>query len=237
MLTRADCLLSVLQTPVAKEVLKMHRALAPVAPTPARRRTQAERTALSDRLMFEAAMLLIVEKGTQNTLKEIGERAGYSRGLASNRFGSKEALFNQLVLSFNDKWASELRRFVGDKSGFAAFTAALEAVEYFLLNHTVEMQALYILWYESISSHTAVRRRLAANHLAYRRDSERWVRQGIEEGTIRPSIDPVCFAVEFNAFIFGLVYQWLVNPGSINLHAVFSHYKRTTLETLAERRN
>jgi AcrR family transcriptional regulator len=226
------------QNPIAKKAQEMHGALAAHVPPSPRRRTQAERTALSDGRMFETAMLLIVEKGTQNTtLKEIGERAGYSRGLASNRFGSKEALFNQLVLGFNDKWANELRRFVGQKSGLAAFSAGLEAVEYFLLNHTVDMQALYILWYESISSHTAVRRRLAANHLAYRRDSERWVRQGIEEGTIRPSIDPVCFAVEFNAFIFGLVYQWLVNPSSINLQAVFSHYKRTTLETLAERRN
>ncbi len=225
------------QNLVAKKAQEMHSGLAAHAPPSPRRRTQAERTALSDARMFEAAMLLIVEKGTQNTtLKEIGERAGYSRGLASNRFGSKEALFNQLVLGFNDKWASELRRFVGEKSGLSAFTAALEAVEYFLLNHSVEMQALYILWYESISSHTAVRRRLAANHLAYRRDSERWVRQGIEEGTIRPSIDPVCFAMEFNAFIFGLVYQWLINPSSINLQAIFSHYKRTTLETLAERR-
>lgn len=216
----------------------MHRDVASHAPANPRRRTQAERTALSDARMFEAAMQLIVEKGMQKTtLKEIGERAGYSRGLASNRFGSKEALFNQLVHRFNDTWASELGRFVRDKSGLAAITAALEAVEYFLLNHTVEMQALYILWYESISSHTAVRRRLAANHLAYRRDSERWVRQGIEEGTIRPSIDPACFAMEFNAFIFGLIYQWLVKSSSINLQAVFSHYKRTTLETLAERRN
>jgi AcrR family transcriptional regulator len=109
--------------------------------------------------MFEAAMHLIVERGTHDTtLKEIGERAGYSRGLASNRFGSKEALFNQMVRHFNKGWAKELRRFVGEKTGLAAFMAALEAVEHFLLNHTIEMQALYILWYESITSHTTVRR-------------------------------------------------------------------------------
>ena len=54
------------------------------------RMTQAERTALSDARMFESAKQILVEKGTHNTtLKEIGERAGYSRGLASNRFGSK----------------------------------------------------------------------------------------------------------------------------------------------------
>jgi AcrR family transcriptional regulator len=212
-------------------------AVAITTPSRAPRRTQAERTALSDARMFDAAMELIVEHGTHNTtLKEIGERAGYSRSLASNRFGSKEALFDQMVLDFNNQWAGELRRFVGERTGLSAFMAALEAVEHFLLNRTIEMQALYILWFESISSHPAVRARLAANHLAYRRDAERWLKQGIEEGTIRPSIDPTCFAVEFNAFIFGLVYQWLVSPNSVDLHSVFYHYRRSTLETLAERR-
>jgi len=199
--------------------------------------TQAERTALSDARMFEAARQIIVERGTHNTtLKEVGERAGYSRGLASNRFGSKEGLFSQMVRDFNKRWASELQRFVGEQTGLTAFMAAFNAVEYFLLNHSEDMQALYILWFESMSSHDEVRLRLAANHTAYRRDAERWVRQGIEEGTIRPSIDPGCFAVEFAALIFGLIYQWLVNPGEINIHAVFQHYRRSTLETLAERR-
>ena len=198
------------------------------------RLTQAERTALSDARMFETAMQLIVEYGTHNTtLKEIGERAGYSRGLASNRFGSKEALFSQLVRSFNERWAAELIRRVGTRTGLAALGAALESVEYFLLNHTVQMQAMYILWYESISSYEVVRRRLAANHVAYRRDTERWLQQGIDDGTVRPSIDPACFAVEFSAFIFGLVYQWLANPSAINLHTVLQHYRRNTLERLA----
>ena len=198
------------------------------------RLTQAERTALSDARMFETAMQLIVECGTHNTtLKEIGERAGYSRGLASNRFGSKEALFSQLVRSFNERWAAELIRRVGTKSGLEALGAALESVEYFLLNHTVQMQAMYILWYESISSYEVVRRRLATNHVAYRRDTERWLQQGIDDGTVRPSIDPACFAVEFSAFIFGLVYQWLANPTAIKLHTVLQHYRRNTLERLA----
>lgn len=198
------------------------------------RLTQAERTALSDARMFETAMQLIVECGTHNTtLKEIGERAGYSRGLASNRFGSKEALFSQLVRSFNERWATELLRRVGTKTGLDALGAALDSVEYFLLNHTVQMQAMYILWYESITSYEVVRRRLAANHFAYRRDTERWLQQGIDDGTVRPSIDPACFAVEFSALIFGLVYQWLANPSAINLHTVLQHYRRNTLERLA----
>ena len=44
------------------------------------RMTQAERTALSDRRMFDAAIELINERGTQKTtLKEIGERVRLTR--------------------------------------------------------------------------------------------------------------------------------------------------------------
>lgn len=203
------------------------------SPAP-KRMTQAERTALSDARMFEAAKELIAEHGTHNTtLREVGERAGYSRGLASNRFRSKEGLFSQLVRDFNRRWAAELRRTVGDSTGLPAFSAALDAVEYFLLNRSDEMKALYILWFESMSSHDEVRQRLARNHTAYRRDAERWVREGIQEGTIRNTIDPLCFAVEFASLIFGLIYQWLVDPDSIDVHAVFQHYRRNALETLA----
>jgi len=212
----------------------MKQNLAVKSSPAAKRMTQAERTALSDARMFEAAKELIAEHGTHNTtLREVGERAGYSRGLASNRFGSKEGLFSQLVRDFNRRWAEELRRTVGNSTGLPAFSAALDAVEYFLLNRSDEMKALYILWFESMSSHDEVRQRLARNHTAYRRDAERWVRDGIREGNIRDTIDPHCFAVEFASLIFGLIYQWLVDPESIDVHAVFQHYRRNALDTLA----
>lgn len=210
----------------------MKQDVAVSVPAP-KRMTQAERTALSDARMLEAAKELIAEHGTHNTtLREVGERAGYSRGLASNRFGSKEGLFSQLVLDFNRRWAEELRNTVGDSTGLPAFSAALDAVEFFLLNRSDEMKALYILWFESMSSHDEVRQRLARNHTAYRRDAERWVREGIADGTIRDTIDPQCFAVEFASLIFGLIYQWLVDPESIDVHAVFQHYRRSALETI-----
>lgn len=214
----------------------MKQTLALNSSPASKRMTQAERTAQSDARMLEAAKELIAEHGTHNTtLREVGEKAGYSRGLASNRFGSKEGLFGQLVRDFNRRWAAELQRTVGTSTGLPAFSAALDAVEYFLLNRSDEMKALYILWFESMSSHDEVRQRLARNHTAYRRDAERWVREGITEGTISDTIDPQCFAVEFASLIFGLIYQWLVDPQRIDVHAVFQHYRRNALATLARK--
>src|SRR5213079_3307001 len=57
----------------------------------ARRRTQAERTALSEKLILRAAIKLIARQGySRTTLAEIGKEAGYSGGLVSHRFGSKQ---------------------------------------------------------------------------------------------------------------------------------------------------
>ena len=198
----------------------------------ARRRTQAERTALSDARMFDAAMQLIVEQGTHaTTLKAVGERAGYSRGLASSRFGSKDALFGQLVLHFNTSWTQELANKVGTRDGAHACIAALHAVEDFLSSHSSYMQAMYILWFESISTHNDVRDHLAAYHQIYRNDVAHWVEEGIASGEIDADVDAECYAFGFCSFIFGTIYQWLVAPNNVDLPMQFEAFRRLTLKT------
>lgn len=203
--------------------------LAQPAKPRALRRTQAERTALSDARMFDAAMQLIVEQGTHaTTLKAVGERAGYSRGLASSRFGSKDALFGQLVLHFNTSWTQELANKVGARGGAQACLAALHAVEGFLSSHSGYMQAMYILWFESISSHNDVRDHLAAYHEIYRRDLAHWVEEGIASGEITATVDAECYAFGFCSFIFGTIYQWLVAPDSVDLPKQFDAFRTST---------
>ena len=90
--------------------------------------------------MFAAAIELLCEGGIHRaTLKDIGERAGYSRGLASARFGSKEGLFASLVGNIDTQWSAEFAGRVGDRIGLDALSATLEAVEHFMLE-----QPLYI---------------------------------------------------------------------------------------------
>ena len=210
-----------------REVTEIH--LSEPARPRALRRTQAERTALSDARMFDAAMQLIVEQGTHaTTLKAVGERAGYSRGLASSRFGSKDALFGQLVLHFNTSWTQELANKVGTRGGAQACLAALRAVEGFLASHSGYMQAMYILWFESISSHNDVRNHLAAYHEIYRRDLAHWVEEGIASGEIDAMVDAECYAFGFCSFIFGTIYQWLVAPDGVDLPKQFEACRRST---------
>src|SRR5690554_6641242 len=118
--------------------------------------TQAERTELSDMRMLEAAADLVLEVGTQNTtLKEVGLRAGYSRSLASLRFGSKEGLFLRLQHLQRKVWQAELDEFSAGKEGLEALHATLDAIENLLEHNPRLIKAMYTVWFESVG-HTSL---------------------------------------------------------------------------------
>lgn len=199
-----------------------------------RRMTQAERTALSDTRMFNAAMQLIGEQGaTRTTLKDICERAGYSRGLANYRFGSKDSFLQELLRHFNKAWVEQLVTYTEGKRGFEAILAANRALEHFLIEYHRYMRGGYIIWYESIGSENEVSRQLQGNHKAYRRDFEAWVEQGIADGSVRADVDVENVAVLYLTFVSGTIYQWLVNPEAVDLASFFAYFRGVLSRELA----
>jgi AcrR family transcriptional regulator len=197
------------------------------------RMTQAERTALSDSKMFAAAVSLINERGTQKTtLKEIGERAGYSRGLANYRFGSKDRLMLELFESFDKLWKAHLSEYIGAATGLHAVLQAADALRDFLKKESSYMRAMYLLWYECLGHESDMLGTLSLHHDVYRQDAQHWIEQGIAAGEINPAINPEQFSVQYCAFIFGIVYQWLVNASALDLDAVFDSYKLNTTTLL-----
>ena len=116
------------------------------------RLTQVERKEISDAKMLEAAIDLIVERGTdQATLKDVGERAGFSRGLAGYRFGNKAGLFDFVLRSVGDEWLGELTAVTRGKYGYEAMAAALDAHIAFCEEAPKHVEAFYRLWFESLS--------------------------------------------------------------------------------------
>ena len=112
---------------------------------PRARRKQAERTALSDRKLTEAAIRLLVERGVQGTtLQAVGELAGYSRGLATHRFGSKGGLFANVLEVASRDWLKRMQKAVGTRTGVEALCAATDAVEKFMRERPDELTVAYI---------------------------------------------------------------------------------------------
>lgn len=190
------------------------------------RLTQAERTALSDRRMFESAMQLISAQGAnRTTLRAICEQAGYSRGLANYRFGSKDVFLQQLLAHFNQEWTDQLERHVQHKCGLDAFFGAVDALETFLVERAEYMRGGYLIWYESIGGDNEVRTRLQHNHDTYRTEAARWISDAQRLGQVRPDVDPEQFAILYCSVVFGTVFQWLATPHAIDLPGFFNHWR------------
>lgn len=185
----------------------------PMLAPDANRRTQEVRTALSDRLMTEAAIALLVERGIAGTtLAAIGERAGYSRGLVTHRFGSKTGLLAHVHDTVARRWMARVQTQVGSAIGVAALERVVKALYGFIVEAPDENRAMYLLRYASIDPAAEYRTNVAKVHRAQRRDVQRWVEAGQAAGKIAPTVDAALATELFCSTADGLVYRWLVNP-------------------------
>lgn len=179
--------------------------------------------------MLEVAIKLIVERGTvKTTLKEVGELAGYSRGLAGYRFGSKEGLFSFVVHAISEEWLHELTKATEDKQGIDAIHSATDAHYRFCCAAPDHVRAFYILWFESISPGSEAKEVIVGVHQRRQRDVTEWITLAINRGDIGPSIDANNVAAQYCSALVGIVYQWLLNPDSMDeIEQLHEGLKRT----------
>ncbi len=179
--------------------------------------TQAERTAISDKAMIDAAIDLILEHGTdKTTLQAIGEKAGYSRGLATYRFGSKAGLYDEVCKSISRRWLEYLKEGVGNKVGIDAMCTALDSFFRFVSDSPRDARVLQILYCGAASPKSEYRQTSANIHQRQQDDVAEWVRAGMGNGDIRKDVDPKSIAAQYIAYISGMTYLWLINPKSID---------------------
>jgi len=186
--------------------------------------------------MSRAAIELLVERGVAGTtLAAIGEKAGYSRGLVTHRFGSKAGLLAYVVEFVGAEWRQRLNTAVAARSGLAAIRSAIDALAAFIAEEPHDLRVMYLLWFQSIDPGAEYRANVAAVHAAQRRDLEAWVTQGQSEGGIRRGVDPKRVATMLAASIAGLVFHWLVTP-QLPIADLHCQLKRDVNRLLAAKR-
>ena len=168
--------------------------------------------------MLDAAESLVLELGTHaTTLREVGERAGYSRGLAHARFGSKEQLFMRLAERCLANWIDELRTASADKRGLSALMSRLDAVIEYAVKFPEDAKVLYVLWFESVGVSSPMKQRLASFHNAARDDVATLLHEAISMKELSPKADINALALLITSTTFGVAYQWLVDPESVDV--------------------
>jgi AcrR family transcriptional regulator len=202
---------------------------------PARtRRTQAERRNESEHALLDAAVRLFAARGIDRTsLAEIGEEAGYSRGLVNHHFGSKAALVERLAERSQRHFAASLG---AGSSGGDAMTALADAYLTAVATATAELRAFFVMWGAALPSDGQLRRVFTAGDARFRGVVETLVRDGQEAGTIASEVDPAIFAVVFVGLLRGIAAQFLVAPGDVGIKAARAECARWIRSSLAPAR-
>ena len=166
--------------------------------------------------MIECAVQLIVERGISGTkLIDVGTLAGYSRGLAAMRFGTKAGLLSRVAHHVTSKWVMCMKEAVGQKTGIAAVLAAIDAQERAIAETPADMRALYAIYFHSSDPSAEYRADVARSVTAQRRDLANWMREAKDAGEIPARIDPSRIAGQILSSMIGIVYQWIMDPAAM----------------------
>lgn len=203
----------------------------PQPPTRTRRLTRTQRSELSDQRMIASAIRLIVEHGiSATTLTDVGLKAGYSRGLAAMRFGTKGRLLVCIARHVTSSWISRLMVAVGGKTGLAAVLAAIDAQERALIEQPAEMRAVYAVFFQSSDPSADYRADVARSLSAQRRDLTKWFREARDAGEIPLLTDPSRIAGHIHSSMLGIIYQWMMDP-HLSTHELHRGLKELLSET------
>jgi AcrR family transcriptional regulator len=189
------------------------------------RNLQEYRSSESFRRMLEAAADLIVEVGYHKmTLAAIGERAGYSRGLATVRFGSKAALLQRLVEWSTAGWYERraLSRTEG-KSGYDSTIMMFDGISRERADAPRKMRTFYSLMFQALELHPDLREYFVAFHRQLHADINAVITRGIRDGSIDPSHDPHRDADFIIANLRGVAYLWALDAEQFDPVVNFAH--------------
>ncbi len=196
------------------------------------RRTQEERRLVAKDGLLGAAAELFAEQGVAETsLAQIGERAGYSRGLANHHFGSKSELIERLVERVQTGFTDSLEISVSDN----ALETILRIVRAYVGHSEAassELRALFVMWGASFPADSSVIG-MAEADARTRNTLATWVERGQVDGSVSAEVQPAAVAAALTGLLRGTVAQRLVDPAAFDLASVQAECERLVSAWLA----
>lgn len=184
------------------------------------RRSQAERRDEAEQRLLAAAVGLVGDRGLDRlTLADVGEAAGYSRGLPAHYFGSKAGLVVALASHLVENFIQALGRAEHRPSGLKRLLATTGFYFDSVAKNPARARALFVLLSDAMSN-PLIRDRIATLNARSAKGFEVELRAAIAAGQVRPDIDPAVQGLLVLSTLRGAVGQWLLAPDAIDLDAV-----------------
>lgn len=197
------------------------------------RRTQQQRRDQAEAALLNAAAELVIEEGVHSlTLARVGERAGYSRGLITHYFGTKQALLHRLAYAAQSGFVAGLE---GMPPGLDRLLRLIDGYIGALGQLRMPNRAFLLLWAEAATA-ADLARIFSERDEAFRADLRQDVAAGIADGTIRPNAAAEEAAVAILAQLRGIGLQRLVDSSAVDterLRRSLTEYWRRALAPAA----
>lgn len=189
----------------------------PVQPS---RRRQADRRNEAERRLLVAAAELIGEVGPmKTTLSGIGERAGYSRGLATHHFGSKSALVQRIMDTVTTEFHEKLEQHRTSDTAVGSIREIVIDYVDGLAEMSPLVRARIALWADSAASGTPEQRsNTTAADQRFRDGIIHCLQEGMSTGELPGNIDVEGFTTVLVGMLRGIALQYLLN-GELDLDA------------------
>jgi|SRR4051794_7633446 AcrR family transcriptional regulator len=180
----------------------------------------------STRLLLRAAGDLVAEGGYQAmTLATVGERAGYSRSLATARFGSKAKLLEALVDKIVRRWDVEtVEPEQHGLNGLDALRVLLTEIKNAYQRDPRSLGILYALIFEAVGPVPELRERFVAFHNNQRTRIAKCIERGVQDGSVVGGVDPEQQATMIIAQLRGVGYLWKLDPDGADYGAVLASF-------------
>lgn len=192
------------------------------------RRTQQERREQTERKVLAAATALVAERGSRTlTLAAVGEAAGYSRGIVSHHFGSRENLLRAVM---RDAQAFDLPK-PGESAG-AWLADLVRAYLEKVTNNRPASRAFLQMWGEAIAADPILMPLYAEQDARFRRLLADKIRDGIHDGSVRSDADPEAMAVFLLGLLRGIALQLISTPPPARIKEIIDEAERTIRHAL-----
>jgi AcrR family transcriptional regulator len=190
----------------------------------AERRSQAQRRDEAEQRLVATAIRLLGERGLERiTLAEVGEAAGYSRGLPAHYFGGKAGLIVALASHLIEGFGRALERTERHRPGLERLLGSAAFYLDSAGKDPARTRALFVLLGEGLTN-SLVTERLAQLNARSANAIEMNLRAAIAAGDVRSDIDAKSQALLIFAALRGTVGFWLLASDGLDLRAVRNEF-------------
>jgi AcrR family transcriptional regulator len=176
-------------------------------------RTQQQRRTEAEHRLVQAAAELVGEIGPGKvTLANVGERAGYSRGLATHHFGSKGALMQRLLDAVTSQFRDAV---VGESKSDSPIDQLRQLIDFYF--HVVSdlqpvNRARLVLWADAVAGPSEdVRPQMVSADREFREEIEKRIELAVAAGEVKADVDPHGLATVIIAMLRGVALQRLLD--------------------------